>query len=302
MTGIMQMFVGGAPGGRGAQTYDAPGTYCWVAPPGVTKVSVVTIGAGYSISGAGSGASGGGGLNYGNNISVTPGNSYSLRVGNSVSPCTTGRRSCFNGSYIATGAFSTSSGSGLYSGGVGCQGGGGAAGYSGNGGGGGSGGSGASGSSGSGGGGGGGAGYFYQQTGNVSVPCLTCGGFVCAPQTVLFSGGGGGGGVQVLGQGSSGAGGLWTSSLSNGGGGGSFGSGGGATAIQSGGNGGAYGGGGGAANQYLACPVSAFVCCGVRYYNWSIISNGAPGTSGSGAVRIVWPGDTRQFPSTDVGA
>lgn len=300
MTGIMQMFVGGAPGGRGSQLYDVPGTYCWVAPAGVTKISVVTIGAGYAVSSSGLSASGGGGLNYGNNISVTPGSSYSLRVGGtSTGFCGTTRRSCFNGSYIATGAFSTSAGSGLYSGGGGQQGGGGAAGYSGNGG---SGGGTCGGTSGSGGGGGGGAGYFYQATGNVSVPCTTCGGYVCISQTVLFSGGGGGGGVDVFGQGSSGAGGTLTSSTSNGGGGGSGGTSGGSTASQNGGNGGTYGGGGGAGNQYLACPVSAFVCCGVRYYDWSVVSNGTPGTSGSGAVRIVWPGDTRQFPSTDVGA
>ncbi len=299
MTGIMQMFVGGAPGGRGSQLYDVPGTYCWVAPAGVTKISVVTIGGAYQVPSSNLSASGGGGLNYGNNISVTPGSSYSLRVGSTTSSCTTARRSCFNGSYIATGAFSTSAGSGLYSGGGGQQGGGGAAGYSGNGG---AGSSTCNGSSGSGGGGGGGAGYFYQQTGSVVVPCITCGGCVSVPATVLFSGGGGGGGVGVFGQGSSGAGGTLTSSTSNGGGGGSGGTNGGLTTSQNGGNGGTYGGGGGGANQYLACPLNTFVCCGIRYTDWAVISNGTPGTSGSGAVRIVWPGDTRQFPSTDVGA
>ena len=47
------------------------------------------------------------------------------------------------------------------------------------------------------------------------------------------------------------------------------------------GNGGTYGGGGGG---YLQGNGYAFIC----------------GNGGSGAVRIVWPGTTRQFPSTCV--
>lgn len=83
------------------------------------------------------------------------------------------------------------------------------------------------------------------------------------------SGGRGGGGVGLLGQGSSGAGG--TSGTR--GGGGSGGTGGG-TSV----NGGAYGGGGGTGST----PES--------------------GTAGgSGAIRIIWPGTTRQFPSTNTG-
>merc|ERR1712093_160857 len=64
------------------------GTYTWVAPPDVTSVSVVAIGGGGggSASTSGSndpswGAGGGGGLGYKNNISVTPGQSYTVVVG-----------------------------------------------------------------------------------------------------------------------------------------------------------------------------------------------------------------------------
>ena len=48
-----------------------------------------------------------------------------------------------------------------------------------------------------------------------------------------------------------------------------------------GGSGGAYGGGGGGGSYYI---------------------NSVGGVGGSGAVRIVWPGNTRTFPSTCVGS
>ena len=64
------------------QAYTTAGTYTWVAPDGVTSVSVVAVGAG----GRGSftvGQQGGGGgeLRYRNNMTVTPGNSYTVVVG-----------------------------------------------------------------------------------------------------------------------------------------------------------------------------------------------------------------------------
>jgi len=56
----------------GEAVYTTPGTYSWVAPAGVTWVSVVAIG----------GASyGGGGLGWKNNIQVNPGQSYTVVVG-----------------------------------------------------------------------------------------------------------------------------------------------------------------------------------------------------------------------------
>lgn len=66
-----------APGSQIA--YIAPGTYSWICPTGVTSVCAVAIGAGgggcYYTGGAG------GGLSYQNNISVTPGQTYTVVVG-----------------------------------------------------------------------------------------------------------------------------------------------------------------------------------------------------------------------------
>lgn len=231
----------------GQQAYTTPGAYSWVAPTGVTSVSVVAIGPG---------SRAGGGLGYKNNIAVTAGNSYAVYVGagtlNSASTyshfincCTVrgqGGQTSSGGSFVGDGG-----GSG------GCRywGGGGAGGYSG---GGGSGGCGTTGVSGSGGGSGGGGSFS--------------GGF----------GGGGGGGTGLLGEGASGAGGA----LATGGGGGSGGTAGcnGANSgcCRFGGNGGAYGGGGGQGS-----------------------STSKNGTGANGAVRIIWPGNTRQFPSTNTG-
>jgi hypothetical protein len=59
----------------GQQEYISPGTYTWVCPAEITNVSVVCVGAG------GSNAGGGGELRYKNNISVTPGSSYTVTVG-----------------------------------------------------------------------------------------------------------------------------------------------------------------------------------------------------------------------------
>jgi hypothetical protein len=67
--------------------YTIPGTYSWIAPEGVTSVSVVCVG------GGGAGANnvnggGGGGLGWKNNIAVVPGQSYTLVVGAAGVPAT----------------------------------------------------------------------------------------------------------------------------------------------------------------------------------------------------------------------
>lgn len=85
-------------------------------------------------------------------------------------------------------------------------------------------------------------------------------------------GGGGGGGVGLLGEGSSGAGGTHVDDTSGAGGGGGSGGGNG-TASNSTYVGGTYGSAGGTLNGVL-------------------------GAGKGGAVRIIWPGDARQFPST----
>ena len=70
----------------GQQTYTSAGTYNWTCPANVTSVSVVCIGGGGGGNGGGNGVGGaggggGGGLGYKNNISVTPGQTYTVVVG-----------------------------------------------------------------------------------------------------------------------------------------------------------------------------------------------------------------------------
>lgn len=234
----------------GSQSYTTAGTYTWVAPVGVTKVSVVAVGGGARSYGAG--------LGYKNNYSVTPGNSYTVVVGAGVNT-TCGNNSYFVSTCVVKGGKGTSGG-GTYTGdgggngGTGGVGGGGAGGYSG------AGGAGAPnctvGNVGAGGGGGGG--------GSASCPIRS---------------GGGGGGVGLFGQGANGTAG-------------------GATGYGTicGGGGGSGGGAGGLANGF-----SGNGGAGGNYGGGSGVGCTANGTGGVGAVRIVWPGDTRTFPSTNVG-
>ena len=284
---VGQFFGTAKPPPAGQQAFTTAGCYTWVAPTGVTKVSVVAVGA--SRGGTSSYGSGGGGLGYKNNYSVTPGSSYTVKVGTTCSStaCMTsyfvndtvvagkgptiyvaGRYLC-GGTYVGDGG---GNGGNSY---ISCgfndaqPSGAGAGGYSGNGGS--SRGNTAAGGNGAG-GGGGAAGYVR--------PC--------------YIGGGGGGGVGIFGQGASGAGGVpsgggpcTTATISGGGGGSGGATGGGASVSIGPGNGacppfsgsavgGDYGGGGGKGNAY------------------STITMGG----GKGAVRIIWPGCARTFPST----
>jgi len=245
------------PSAGGSQSYTTPGTYTWIAPSGVTSVSVVTVGAPYlNFSGA---------LSYKNNISVTAGCSYTVRV---IAGGTNSQTYFKNTCTVYAGYGASRVGDGGGNGALSSYGGAGAGGYSGNGGAGGS--SGCRGCNGSGGGGGG---------GGAGKRCYSC---CCYP---YISGSGGGGGVGLFGQGSSGAygaGGNTTGTVGVGGGGGSGGNSGtsGANGIYgSGGNGGNYGGSKGLGANIGPC-----------------------GTHAGGAVRIVWPGSSRTFPSTCVGS
>ena len=79
----------------GSTEYLSPGTYSWIAPANVTSVSVVAVGSGaggtsilndlYQINGQSSShqysSGGGGGLAWKNNITVVPGNTYTVVVG-----------------------------------------------------------------------------------------------------------------------------------------------------------------------------------------------------------------------------
>ena len=258
----------------GQQEFTTAGTYSWTAPTGVTSVSVVAVGGGSGGSTADpGGGGGGGGLGWRNNIQVTPGQIYTVVVGNGSSAGTStasGENSYFidtstvvglgaggasedvgaiGGSYVGDGGGAGGNGGnpeGLNAFGGG---GGGAGGYAGNGGNG-SGRPTIAGDNGAGGGGGGGSGTATISNGS-------------------------GGGVGIYGQGSSGAGGASTDSAGLGlpgqpGSGGS---------IGTLGNGGLYGGGGGGSDGEVTA---------------------GRGNGASGAVRIIWGAD-RAFPSTNTG-
>lgn len=60
--------------------FTTPGTYSWIVPDGVNTIGALAIGAGASGAGPGPGG-GGGGLRYYNNMPVTPGQEYTIRVG-----------------------------------------------------------------------------------------------------------------------------------------------------------------------------------------------------------------------------
>ena len=280
----------------GQQAYTTVGSYCWTAPTGATSVSVVAVGGGGS---GGYYASGGGGagLGYKNNYSVTPGSCYSVVVGagGSSASCGVGADSYFvstatvkgggggaggtcysgpqcggaGGTYTGDGGGAGGAGGNSASGGPpyrGSAGAGGAGGYSGAGGAGGneSYSSSNTGCNGSGGSGGGGA-SGYNST-------------ACTPKS-----GGGGGGVGILGEGASGYGGMggtngYTNPTYK-------------TDI-------AGKGGSGGADSVTRCITAAGGAYGGGSIGYNIESEA---NGGGGAVRIIWPGNTRSFPSTCTG-
>ena len=259
------------------------GSYSWVCPPNVTSVCAVAIGGGGGGGrNLGGGASGGGGagLAWRNNISVTPGVSYTVVVGAggtmALNSGYTGGASYFIDPSIVAG----------YGGGGGGQftlGGGGAGGtYVGDGGGNGgssawlgvgyfwTGGGGAGGYSGNGGDGGEG-GIYAARSGNGGGGG---GGSLSASQ------GGAGGGVGIYGQGGNGGGGTYNTTPAG---------------IQGGG-----GSGGGGGIPYNFTPPTNGMMGGL--YGGGAGSMTAANTSfgGNGAVRIIW-GEGRAFPSTSAG-
>ena len=249
---------------RGQNAYITAGTFSWTAPVGVFSVSVVCVGAGGGYNQAGGGA----GLAYKNNITVVPGTSYTLVVG------ATGGLNSQGGSSSLTASFGTCTATGGKSAAQSpANGGGGPSGTYDGGNTGGTGGA-------SGWGGGGGAAGYTGNGGNGGTSGNGSNGSGGGAGGGGYSsnsnfGGGGGGGVGILGSGSSGSGGGNRA----GGGGGSGGTDGGQGLSGTnwlGGPGGTYGGGvGGSADPQLF--------------------------PGKGAVRVIWPGDTRLFPSTNTG-
>jgi hypothetical protein len=270
---------------RGEQEYTTPGTYSWTAPTGVTSVCVVCVGGGgggVAANGSGGNGGSGGGLGWKNNITVVPGQSYTVVVGSggtALNSTTTGATAGAGGDsyFINTSTVagfgglggvsrtSISRAGGSYTGDGGgnggsvqnsnsssdATGGGGAGGYSGN----------------------GGAGASINSAGSAGSGSSAGGGGAGGSSDAA----GAGGGVGIYGEGAAGAGGSYSGSNGGPGGGGSGGAGGswspGSSLRPS--TGGSFGGGGG----------------GAEFYNEN-------GPGGGGAVRIIWGGD-RAFPSTN---
>lgn len=300
-----------------ANNADTTATYSWVVPAGVTSISMVCVGGGGAagssvtvgaIRSAG-GAGGGGALAYRNNISVTPGSTITIIAGGGGA--TAGANSAggnggtssvtVNGSLVCaatggTGGRSGSLGTGgaggtvvAGTGGVGGKGGdalfnvnatwgspggGGAGGYNGAGG--------AGGNSISGGG-------SPLTSGTNAAAGSGAGGGGCGGN--FYVNGGGGGGVGLLGIGTDGIGGtgVVTSiplSLTSGAG----------RAIGgTGGSGGAIGGSGFPHNGGSGYTITTPYYIGGQYGGGSS-GNGIYGSNGG--VRIMWPGNTRAYPST----
>ncbi len=82
MYGTINISAPGTGGATGEASWTTPGTYSWTCPSDVTSVCVVCVGGGGSRDGSSwSGGGGGGGLGWKNDISVTPGISYTVVVG-----------------------------------------------------------------------------------------------------------------------------------------------------------------------------------------------------------------------------
>ena len=259
--------------------FTEPGSHTWTAPEGVTAVAAVAIGGG----GGGTGGAvdggeamsggGGGGLGWNNNITVVPGQTYNLVVGEGGAGSPTRRRDANNGKdswFIDSDTVRGSGGKAL------------GGGFAGDGG--------QSGGSGGSFGGGGGSGGYSADLG---------GGGGTGGSATVTGGGAGGGGTGVFGNGDTGSDGEDVSTIDgaviNGGGGGSGGTAGenvtAATKVSDGsrpegfrysepvggGNGGLFGGGGGSV-----------------YHPDTRSGNG--GAGGTGAVRIIWP-NSRFYPS-----
>ena len=299
----------------GQESFTTPGTYQWIAPAGITKVSVVAVGGGgggqssaQASNGVSSCGGAGGGLGWKNNIPVTPGQSYTVVVGAGGDGQSSGSGGGKNGatsyfidqSTVAGGGGNSATSSSSSNGG----------GFTGDGGG--NGGKGNIGAGYAGGGGGGAGGYSGDGgdavqsspngNGNPGTPgndgqggAGGSGGGGVTGNNASFDAcgaGGGGGGVGILGEGASGAGGEGgrtdvSTGYGSGGNGGSGGQVGTSVGLGYQGQrvGATYGaGGGGGGSQFSAPPYHAY--------------NGADG--GHGAVRIIW-GAGRLFPSTNTG-
>ena len=283
-----------------SSVYVVPGSYTWVAPLGVTSVSILTVGGGGGSNTQAVSMSLGmvpqpgvaGGQSYFNNTTVVYANGGGAGSGTSNNCYTYGSGGSGGSGGGAAGSvtYSGGAGAGVGQSGSGPVGGGGAAGYA----------------------GAGGAGAVGAVTGSAGTGGGAGGGSWDSNATY----GGGGGGVGLYGLGASGAGGSTLALGHMGGYGGSCGSdaqsivlgvrchnggrfGGGAGGGQVSTNGGGGGGGGGLSyiNNWAVVPGNSYTVV-VGAGGSSRGTSGAVG--GGGAVRVIWPGEIRRFPSTRV--
>ncbi len=261
---------------QGDSIYTTPGTYTWICPANVTSVSVVCIGGGGGgDNGYGHSSGGGASLGWKNDITVVPGNSYTLRVGQGGA---SGSQD-YSGRYGSDGESSYFLSTSTVMGGAGANGEG-NQGYVGDGGG--NGGAGQHNSSTDNGWGGGGCGGYNGAGGSTNAPSAqpasgsggAGGGMSGSSDTI---GAGAGGGVGIYGIGADGVNATTTGYGGTGGSGGNDGNNG--SGVASGGQGGSYGGGG---------------AMGAKDYLGSWFGRGG-GAGGNGAVRIMWGGG-RSFP------
>ena len=261
---------------QGDSIYTTPGTYTWICPANVTSVSVVCIGGGGGgDNGYGHSSGGGASLGWKNDITVVPGNSYTLRVGQGGA---SGSQD-YSGRYGSDGESSYFLSTSTVMGGAGANGEG-NQGYVGDGGG--NGGAGQHNSSTDNGWGGGGCGGYNGAGGSTNAPSAqpasgsggAGGGMSGSSDTI---GAGAGGGVGIYGIGADGVNATTTGYGGTGGSGGNDGNNG--SGVASGGSGGSYGGGG---------------AMGAKDYLGSWFGRGG-GPGGNGAVRIMWGGG-RSFP------
>tara|TARA_X000000368_G_scaffold408685_1_gene389632 strand:+ start:18009 stop:18941 length:933 start_codon:yes stop_codon:yes gene_type:complete len=302
---IQQILLGAAAGkvvGQEVLLTDnsSQGTDTWTCPAGVTSVSVVCVGAGAK--GSGYNGGGGGALSYRNNCTVVPGTTYTyeIGIGGGETGSVQGGDSYYQGheTYIQ---FESGTSNYCYANGgtvdntqdsqSGCVGG--AAPTSAQGDGGGQGGGGGTSSHGYAGGGGGGAGGYdgkggtsgymdgywsasYHGTTSSQHPQGKGGGASAGGNR--WGGGNGGGGVGLLGEGTSGAAPA-----------GDYSSAGGNLGLANGGS-----GGGDGIEQVDGVDTYRRGC----EYGGGGGGGLGIGNGGDGAIRIIWPGDERSFPTT----
>ena len=271
----------------GARSYSTAGSYTFVVPAGVTRISFAAIGGGGG-GGVGDenyGAGGGGACAYRNNVAVTPGESISIIVGagGAGAPSTT-LNFAGAGSPGSPGGFSRVTVNGVST---------------------------------TAGGGSGGQGNGLQASGGTISGTTSGGGSGGSGGAKLAAGGGGSGGFT----GTGGNGARWWSpavsaTAGSGGGGGGGGTGRVNTSTSSaarggfGGTGGAQSNGAAGANTTVlggnnngGSGSSTFSTAGggAGAYGGNSGTATVSGASGTrGAVMIVWPGNTRQFPSTNI--